>query len=76
VLTIASRLDRWDALARSEAAKQRHLVAPVLTQLTVLSKPATLGLLANKYALEPVRYAMKRKMLLVIKQRAEQAAAT
>ena len=38
--------------------------------------PTPLGLLANKYALEPVHFAMERKMLLGIKQRAEQAAAT
>jgi hypothetical protein len=39
-------------------------------------KPTSLGLLANKYWLEPVHFAMERKMLLGIKQRAEQAAAT
>jgi hypothetical protein len=39
-------------------------------------KPTLLGLLANKYALEPVHFAMERKMLLGIKERAEQAAAT
>ena len=35
-----------------------------------------LGLLANKYGLEPVHFAMERKMLLGIKERAERAAAT
>jgi hypothetical protein len=75
VLTVASRLDRWEALARSEAAKQRHSVAQVLTQLTVISKPTILGALANKYGLEPVHFAIERKMLLGIKQRAERAAA-
>jgi hypothetical protein len=39
-------------------------------------KPTLLGLLANKYGLEPVHFAMERKMLLGIKERAEQAAAT
>jgi hypothetical protein len=37
-------------------------------------KPNPVGLLANKYALEPVHFAMERKMLLGIKQRAEQTA--
>lgn len=37
-------------------------------------KPTPLGLLANKYALEPVHFAMERKMLLGIKHRAERAA--
>jgi hypothetical protein len=36
--------------------------------------PTPLGLLANKYALEPVHVVMERRMLLGIKQRAEQAA--
>jgi hypothetical protein len=36
-------------------------------------KPTPLGLLANKYALEPVHFAMERKMLLGIKHRAERA---
>jgi hypothetical protein len=39
-------------------------------------KPTPLGLVANKYGLEPVHFAMERKMLLGIKERAEQAAAT
>jgi hypothetical protein len=64
MLTIAGRLDRWDALIRSEAAKQRHSVAQVLTQLTIVSKPTLLGLLANKYGLKPVCSAMERKMLI------------
>jgi hypothetical protein len=38
--------------------------------------PTPLGLLANKYALEPVHFAMERKMLLGIKERAEHAAGT
>jgi hypothetical protein len=37
-------------------------------------KPTPLGVLANKYALEPVHFAMERKMVLGIKDRAEQAA--
>ena len=76
MLIIAGRLDRGYALVRSEAAKQRHSVAQVLTQLTVVSKPTLLGLLANKYGLKPVCCAMERKMLLGIKQRAERAAAS
>ena len=39
-------------------------------------KPTLLGLVTNKYGLQPVHFAMERKMLLGIKQRAEQAAAT
>jgi hypothetical protein len=39
MLTIAGHLDRGYALVRSEAAKQRHSVAQVLTQLTIVSKP-------------------------------------
>ena len=39
-------------------------------------KPTLLGLLANKYGLEPVHFAMERKMLLGIKERAERAAVT
>jgi hypothetical protein len=39
-------------------------------------KPTVVGLLVNKYGREPVHFAMERKMLLGIKQRAEQAAAT
>jgi hypothetical protein len=39
-------------------------------------KPTLTGLLANKYGLEPVHFAMERKMLLGIKDRAERAAAT
>jgi hypothetical protein len=35
--------------------------------------PTPLGLLANKYTLEPVHFAMERKMLLGIKHRAEHA---
>jgi hypothetical protein len=50
MLTIAGRLDRWDALTRSEAARQRHSVAQVLTQLTFVYKPTLPGLLANKWA--------------------------
>jgi hypothetical protein len=76
MLTIAGRLDRGWALVRSEAAKQRHSVAPVLTRLTSASKPTLLGLLANKNGLKPVCCAMERKMLLGIKQRAERAAAS
>jgi hypothetical protein len=38
-------------------------------------KPTVVGLLANKYGLEPVHFAMERKMLLGIKRRAEGAAA-
>jgi hypothetical protein len=45
MLTIAGHLDRGYALVRSEAAKQRHSVAQVLTQLTIVSKPTLLGLL-------------------------------
>jgi hypothetical protein len=37
-------------------------------------KPTPLGLLANKYGLEPVHFAMERKMLLGIKGRAERTA--
>jgi hypothetical protein len=66
MLTIAGRLDRWDALIRSEAAKQRHSVAQVLTQLTFVPKPTLPGLLANKCGLKPVYCAMERKMLLGI----------
>ena len=76
MLTIAGRLDRWDALIRSEAAKQRHSVAQVLTQLTFVPKPTLPGLLANNCGLKPVYCAMERKMLLGIKQRAERAAAS
>ena len=76
MLTIAGRLDRWDALIRSEAAKQRHSVAQVFTQLTFVPKPTLPGLLANKCGLKPVCCAMERKMLLGIKQRAERAAAS
>jgi hypothetical protein len=39
-------------------------------------KPTLLGLVTNKYALEPVHFAMERKMLLGIKERAEHAATT
>jgi hypothetical protein len=35
--------------------------------------PTPLGLLANKYALEPVHFIMERRMLLGIKERAERA---
>jgi hypothetical protein len=35
-------------------------------------KPSVFGLLANKYFLEPVHFIMERKMILGIKQRAEQ----
>jgi hypothetical protein len=66
MLTIAGHLDRGYALVRSEAAKQRHSVAQVLTQLTIVSKPTLVGLLANKYRLKPVCCAMERKMLLGI----------
>jgi hypothetical protein len=51
-------------LVRSEAATQRHSVAQVLTQMTIVSEPTLLGLLANKYGLKPVCCAMERKMLL------------
>src|SRR4029450_1106128 len=37
-------------------------------------KSTLLGLVANKYALEPVHFAMERKMLLGIKGRAERTA--
>ena len=49
--------------------------SPRSSQLTVVSKPTMLGSLANKYGLEPVHFAMERKMLLGIKERVEQAAA-
>lgn len=39
-------------------------------------KPTVLGLVVNKYGLEPVHFAMERKMLLGIKERAEHAAVT
>ena len=74
MLTIADHLDRGYALVRSEAAKQRHSAAQVLTRLTIMSNPILLGLLANKYGLEPVHGAMERKMMLGIKQRPERAA--
>jgi hypothetical protein len=34
-------------------------------------KPTLVGLLANKYGLEPVHLLMERKMLLGVKHRAE-----
>ena len=39
-------------------------------------KPTPLGLLADKYGLEPVHFATERKMLLGIKECAEGAATT
>jgi hypothetical protein len=38
-------------------------------------KATLVRLLANKYGLEPMHFAMERKMLLGVKRRAEQAAA-
>jgi hypothetical protein len=62
----------WTFVLRDVDAGRTRLIVRMRSDF----KPTLLGLLANKYGLEPVHFAMERKMLLGIKERAEQAAAT
>ena len=61
----------WAFVLRDLGAGRTRLVVRMRSDF----KPTVVGLLANKYVLEPVHFAMERKMLLGIKQRAERAAA-
>ena len=61
----------WAFVLRDLGARRTRLVVRMRSDF----KPTVVGLLANKYGLEPVHFAMERKMLLGIKQRAERAAA-
>lgn len=62
----------WAFVLRDVDAGRTRLIVRMRSDF----KPTLLGLLANKYGLEPVHFAMERKMLLGIKERAERAAAT
>jgi hypothetical protein len=62
----------WSFVLRDLGTGSSRLIVRMRSDFT----PTPLGLLANKYGLEPVHFAMERKMLLGIKERAEQAAAT
>ena len=61
----------WAFVLRDLGAGRTRLVVRMRSDF----KPTVVGLLANKYVLEPVHFAMERKILLGIKQRAERAAA-
>jgi hypothetical protein len=61
----------WTFVLRDLGNGSSRLIVRMRSDFT----PTPLGLLANKYALEPVHFAMERKMLLGIKHRAEQATA-
>jgi hypothetical protein len=60
----------WTFVLRELGDGATRLIVRMRSDFT----PTPLGLLANKYALEPVHFAMERKMLLGIKGRAERAA--
>ena len=61
----------WTFVLRDLGNGSSRLIVRMRSDFT----PTPLGLLANKYALEPVHFAMERRMLLGIKHRAEQATA-
>jgi hypothetical protein len=62
----------WTFLLRPVAGDRSRLVVRFQSDF----EPTPLGLLMNKWALGPVHFAMERRMLLGIKQRAEAAWAT
>jgi hypothetical protein len=61
----------WTFALRPDPAGGTRLVVRFQSDF----EPTPLGWMMNKYALGPVHFAMERKMLLGIKERAEQAAA-